>query len=246
MEDRDQLEVIAIENGIYYPSMAAFGGDGIVFDVGGVDYKVAFDWKSVRYDVVPEMTGNRAPQERARYRLYDANRNEFDFIDLSHDYDGSIEWLNDLLDQREEAGAPAPAAESEEKLEERSEEFEDDFVFPDDIEDEIEDSEEPENNEEHEEFEELGEFDEFDDFAEPRAPEPQADPYEYEEEYEPAPPPRRKRRPVRPSFKKPRSRKLHRGIDYKELRREREIWEERVLTPALREERRRRSARRRR
>ena len=206
----NKFEVIAIENGIYYPSVANFGEDGIVFDVGGVDYKVAVDWQSVSYDVVPETTGNRAPQERARYHLYDEQKNEFDFIDLFHDYDESIDWLNDFLDEREEAGAPAPAPESEEK----PEELDDDFVFPDDI----EDPEEPENHEEHE---------------------------EYEDEYEPVPAPRR-RRPVRPSFKKPRSRHLHRGIYYKELRREREIWEERVLTPALREERRRRSARRRR
>lgn len=190
MEDHDQLELIAIENGIYYPSMADFGGRGIVFDVGGIDYHVAVDWQSVRYDVVPETVANRAPQERARYHLYDERGNEFDFIDLTHDYDDSIDWLNELLDEREQ---PMPEPEPE------TEKSEEDFEFP----------------------------------------EAYDDPEEYEDAYEPAPMPRRQRRPVIHSFKKPRARHLHRGIDYKELRREREAWEDEILTARLREERRR-------
>ena len=241
-------EVITIVDDIYYPSMLSLKDDGIVFDVGDVPYDVPMDWRTADFQVTEEEVGNHAPQERARYRLYDAKGNEFAFIDLEHSYGESIDWMNAFLDARQ--GEPEPESEAFEPEPE-----------PEPAE---ECGSEPKPAEEHKSEPEPEPWvpEDFDsepeeDYMEYYDPEPEDPDYEdpnYEEfDYELEgfydPPRRASREPYRrresTTFRR-RTRLNHRGLDYRELRREREAWEEEVLGPGLREERRRRETARRR
>ena len=216
MNSENRSEVITIVDDIYYPSMLSIKDDGIVFDVGDVPYDVPMDWHTAGFQVTPEEIGNHAPQERARYRLYDTKGNEFPFIDLEHGYEESIDRMNAFLDALR--GEPEPEPEP---------------WVPEDF--DAEPEEEPASCQKR--------------TGEPRCCD--AGPDEYEGNRRDTEAGRRtvnryasgraSREPYRrresTTFRR-HTRHNHRGLDYKELRREREAREADVFAPRLREERR--------